>query len=316
MNYLSYSIPLGRYFGINVRLHITFLIYAFVLASSAGNLAYGIAMVAGLYFCILLHEFGHALAARWCDGEANDILLWPLGGLAFVQPAWDPTAHLITTLAGPFVSLVLWQLFRLISFCFLHVPIFATVPPVVVRFVFDMWWLNRWLFLFNMLIPAFPIDCGRVVRDTLWHWMSAEAATKIAVYLSKLIAAVAVGYGICAWTGLVSLPFVPLSPGSAIVLGIFILSQTMHEQEIVAVESRGAAYGFSIRERLRRGRKQRAFRQAVRDHITVAETVAFHHCESCGLTELTARTMDFRVCPDCSNGQEYCRDHLDSHPHA
>ena len=96
----------------------------------------------------------------------------------------------------------------------------------------------------------------------------------------------------------------------------FIFMQTLYEQQIVAMESRGAAYGFSIRERLRRGRKQREFRQAVRQHIEVEAQAAFHRCESCGVTELTAQTMDFRVCPDCSNGQEYCREHLETHTHA
>src|SRR6266481_1265189 len=115
MDFFGYGIPLGRYFGINVRLHFTFLLFAYYRVMQFGNFAFGFAYVAGLYVCILLHEFGHALAARWCDGEANDILLWPLGGLAFVRPAFNPTAHLITTVAGPFVTLVLWIAFSALS---------------------------------------------------------------------------------------------------------------------------------------------------------------------------------------------------------
>ena len=82
MNFLTYGIPLGRYFGINVRLHFTFLVYAYYRVQEYHSPVLGLLFVAGIYACILLHEFGHALAARWCDGEANDILLWPLGGLA------------------------------------------------------------------------------------------------------------------------------------------------------------------------------------------------------------------------------------------
>ena len=294
MNFLSYGIPLGRYFGINVRLHFTFLIYAYYLVQRYSSPIFGLCFVVGIYLCILLHEFGHALAARWCDGEANDILLWPLGGLAFVRPAWDPTAHLITTVAGPFVTLVLWLGLGVLA----HL---AAPFPAVARYADDLSVFNRFILLFN-LIPAFPMDGGRILRDGLWHWMSAETATRIAVWVSRGIAVVAALFALY-----VRDFFFLLFPA-------FIFMQTMHEQQIVAIESRGT-YGFSIRERLRRGRKQREFRQAIRHHIQTEATTAFHRCEACGVTELTAPTMDFRVCPDCANGQEYCRDHLDAHRH-
>ncbi len=293
MNFLAYGIPLGRYFGINVRLHFTFLIYAYYRVQEYHSPVFGLFFVAGIYLCILLHEFGHALAARWCDGEANDILLWPLGGLAFVRPAWDPTAHLITTVAGPFVTFVLWLTLKALTS--------VGMPPVVRLFLHDLSVFNLYILLFN-LIPAFPMDGGRIFRDGLWHWMSAETATRIAVWVSRGIAIAAAVFAIYAGEF-----FFLLFPA-------FIFMQTMHEQQIVAIESRGAS-GFSIRDRLRRGRKQREFRQAVREHIKVAEALTFHRCETCGLTELTAPTMDFRVCPECVNGQEYCREHLDAHKH-
>ena len=294
MNFLSYGIPIGRYFGINVRLHITFLIYAYYRIMEYHSPVFGVCFVAGIYLCILLHEFGHALAARWCDGEANDILLWPLGGLAFVRPAWDPTAHLITTVAGPFVTLVLWLTLKA------ALPCCASLPAVHF-FLHDLSVFNLYILLFN-LIPAFPMDGGRILRDGLWHWLSAETATRIAVWVSRGIAIVAAVLAVYAGQY-----FFLLFPA-------FIFMQTMHEEQIIAMEARGAA-GFSIRERLKRGRKQREFRQAVREHIKVAEALTFHRCEVCGLTELTAPTMDFRVCPDCVDGQEYCREHLDAHPH-
>src|ERR1041384_5745352 len=108
MDFLGAGVPLGSFRGIAVRLHFTFLIFAFWRVQMYADVVYGIAVIVGLYVCILLHEFGHAFAARWCDGECDLILLWPLGGLAFARPAFHPTAHLITTLAGPFVTLVLW----------------------------------------------------------------------------------------------------------------------------------------------------------------------------------------------------------------
>lgn len=310
MDLFSYGIPLGTYWGIEVRLHFTFLLYAWWLVQGQGDWVYGLAVVAGLYFCILLHEFGHALAARWCDGECDQILLWPLGGLAYCRPAFHPTAHLITTLAGPFVSLVLWIVFRELSHLFLHFD----APGIVIRYAATMWWMNRWLFLFNMLTPAFPMDCGRAIRDTLWHWMSAETATKIAVGLSRLLASAAVGVGVLELTGLVSFSFIPLSPFSLIIMGVFILSQAAHEQQIVGAEAMGT-YQFSLRERLRRGSRRRTFRRGVAERQQAHTETAFHHCATCGMTERDDSVMEFRVCPDCGDGQEYCRDHLDAHAH-
>jgi Zn-dependent protease len=258
--------------------------------------------VAGLYACILLHEFGHALAARWCDGEADHIVLWPLGGLAFVRPAWNPTAHLITTVAGPLVTLVLWLAFW--GATWLQAHVFADVihsAPYVFWFCGEMMILNLWLLLFN-LIPAFPMDGGRILRDTLWHWMSAETATKIAVTVSQVLAITAIGFAIYSqnyWL---------------IFLAIFILLQAANERQIVAFESHGA-YEFSIRERLRRGRRQRAFFSAVRERQSQEAVAAFHHCAACGRTEHDSADLDFRVCTDCSDGQEYCQEHLDTHRH-
>jgi len=297
MDFLNYGIPFGRYFGINVRVHFTFFLFAFYRVSQWGNIGLGLAYILGLYLCILLHEFGHALAARWCDGEANDILLWPLGGLAFVRPAWHPTAHLITTVAGPFVTFVLWILF--------HSAVTALsaagLAGAALWFCVAMRDMNLLLLIFN-LIPAFPMDGGRILRDTLWHWMRAETATLIAVRVSQVIAVAAIAWAVYSqdfWL---------------LFLAGFILMQTGHERHIVAMEA-GGQYGFSVRERLRRGFRQRAYRQAVRDNAQMEAAMPFHRCATCGRTERDAPEMEFRVCTDCSNGQEYCPQHLHSHTH-
>lgn len=309
MDFFSYGLPIGRYFGINVRLHFTFLIYAFSRVSGSGHLGLGLAYVGGLYFCILLHEFGHALAARWCDGEANDILLWPLGGLAFVRPAFHPTAHLITTAAGPFVTLVLW-----LAFWTGAVVIRSLFPeptgaiPYVFWFVMEMRDLNLWLLIFN-LIPAFPMDGGRILRDTLWHWVRAETATEVAVWVSRLIAVGAIIWAL--------LPIV--SGGSPhlmlVFVAVFILMQGSAERYAIRLES-SRVENFSIHDRLRRGRKQRQFHEAVREQTRHDAATTFHRCATCGVTELESPAMDFRVCEECTGGQEYCREHLNSHTHS
>jgi Zn-dependent protease len=305
MDWLNAGIPLGRWWGINVRLHFTFLIYAYLLASSHTPLAYGLAVVAGLWLCILLHEFGHALAARWCDGEANDILLWPLGGLAFVRPAWHPTAHLITTVAGPFVTFVLWLFFWVLSWLCAYAVKLDLLSYNVLRplygFILAMRGLNLMLLTFN-LIPAFPMDGGRILRDTIWHWTSAETATRIAVWVSYVIALAGAAFAIYSqdwWL---------------LVFPLFILPQAAREQQVVAFEAGGACQ-FSLRERLRRGRRQRAFRHGIRRSQHEATVMSFHRCAVCGVTERDAPQMEFRVCTECSDGCEYCQQHLDSHVH-
>jgi len=307
MDWLNSGIPLGRWWDINVRLHFTFLIYAYYRVTGYQDLGYGLAFVAGLYLCILLHEFGHALAARWCDGEATDILLWPLGGLAFVRPAWSPTAHLITTVAGPFVTLVLWLVFwGVATLMRVAMPSWNSDLIQVYRFVYvlvrSLTVLNLWLLIFN-LIPAFPMDGGRILRDTIWHWTSAEMATRIAVWVSRVIATVCAAYTV--WAQDVWLWIFPL----------FILAQSAREQQVVAFVA-GGAYQFSLRERLRRGRRQREFRRGVCVLQHEEEEIPFHRCATCGVTDKDAPQTEFRVCTECSDGREYCQQHLDSHVHA
>jgi hypothetical protein len=160
---------------------------------------------------------------------------------------------------------------------------------------------NRWLLIFN-LIPAFPMDGGRMFRDVIWHWMSAERATGIAVGLSQLIAVAGIVYALFAgehWL---------------ILLAAFILLQSSSEKAVVGAEALGA-YQFSLRDRLRRGSRRRQFQRAVAVRQREAESAAFHRCAVCGLTDRDDAAMEFRVCPECSAGQEYCRAHLDAHTH-
>jgi Zn-dependent protease len=298
MNFLNSGIPLGRYWGINVRLHFTFLIYAFWQVQQSKNLLVGLLFIAAIYFCILLHEFGHALAARWCDGEAEDILLWPLGGLAYCRPAWHPTAHLITAAAGPFVTLVLWLVLGGLAWASGHVVV---LPPTVREFLWLLSIYNLVILLFN-LIPAFPMDGGRILRDTLWHWMRAETATRIAVVVSRVIAVLGAVIAVI------------LQHYWWLVLPAFIFLQTMQEEHIVAFEAAGA-HGFSLRERLTRARRQHGFHSGVRDLNRLETVEAFHRCATCGKTEHDSPTLDFRVCSECAEGQEYCPEHLPNHRH-
>src|SRR5262245_56306901 len=113
---LTWAIPLGRVFGITVRAHILFPVVALGLVLQAAfkkDVVPGtwidVSMLLGLLFVsVLLHEFGHCFAARWMDGDANEILMWPLGGLAYCEVPHTPRANFVTAFGGPLVNLVLF----------------------------------------------------------------------------------------------------------------------------------------------------------------------------------------------------------------
>src|SRR5262245_54746224 len=114
----AWSIPLGRLFGITVRVHwlFPFVALGLILHIAVGRKDYtppdgtwvdAPTLVAILFVWVLLHGLGHCFAARWVNGEAQEVLIWPLGGLASVDLPNRPRAHFITAAAGPFVNLLL-----------------------------------------------------------------------------------------------------------------------------------------------------------------------------------------------------------------
>src|SRR5262245_45092875 len=116
----AWSLPLGRLFGINVRIHwlFPFVALAWVLRVALykpypeykapdGLWVDACVLMLILFVSVFLHELGHCFAARRVGGEANDVLLWPLGGLANVELPNRPRAHFLTAAAGPAVNLVL-----------------------------------------------------------------------------------------------------------------------------------------------------------------------------------------------------------------
>jgi Zn-dependent protease len=112
---MSWSIPLFRAFGIQVKLHLTYILVTLAMlwqvydtTGSKGHLAeFALIWVVMLFVVVLLHEFGHCFAARRVDGEAEEILMWPLGGLAFCAVPHTPRANLITTAGGPLVNVAI-----------------------------------------------------------------------------------------------------------------------------------------------------------------------------------------------------------------
>src|SRR5262245_14673225 len=112
-----WSIPLGRLFGITIRVHLLFPVVAVGLILRyayqqnppyiPGTWIDATMLCVLLLVSVLLHEFGHCFGARWVNGDATEVLIWPLGGLATVDVPHTPWAKFLTTAAGPAVNLVL-----------------------------------------------------------------------------------------------------------------------------------------------------------------------------------------------------------------
>lgn len=193
-NPINWSFRVGRVFGITVKVHIAFIIAALVMISmelprdavsapisAARIVLYGLGTYVLLFAVVLFHEFGHCAGARYSGGDADEILIWPLGGLAFTQPANNPTSHMITTLAGPSVNVVLCAItsFALVLWTgqLGAVPWnpfhpFLPIDPLTIQTVGQEWLVRAFgvsylLLLFNML-PVFPFDGGRVLQAYLW----------------------------------------------------------------------------------------------------------------------------------------------------
>jgi len=213
-NPLTWGLPIYTAFGIRVRLHVFFLIYIIaelVRSFSPNHAGLGITAAAlGILFgLVLLHEYGHCLACRKVGGEADDILLWPLGGLASCLPPHTWRANLVTVIGGPAVNAVIFPFTALAlgiatggidvllvnPFMPSEILLRATLPGDGTQ----PWWLlglaithqaNLTLLLFNVLLPMFPMDGGRILRDTLWRFKGYREATEIAVTVGFVAAGI------------------------------------------------------------------------------------------------------------------------------
>ena len=179
------SWKLGRVAGIDVYLHPTFLIVlAYPQVIEGGSLA--LLLVLAAFGCVLLHEFGHALMARRFGIETEDITLYPIGGVARLRRMpRSPGAELAIALAGPAVNfaivagLLVLDLFGLFDG--------SWGPSPAGYFFGSLMWINLFLGLFN-LIPAFPMDGGRVLRALLSGWLGRARATMIAAGIGRGLA--------------------------------------------------------------------------------------------------------------------------------
>ncbi|HMP36664.1 MAG TPA: site-2 protease family protein [Phycisphaerales bacterium] len=202
---MSWSVPVARVARIAVRLHLFFILFiaielfkaGFAATDRGGAATLGVGPTLVLLTCffwsVLLHEFGHCLASRAGGGEADEIMMWPLGGLASCRPASNWLAHAATAACGPLVNLLILGI---------TIPVLGSATGrwlgVAIPSPFSLsgieplrgsWWLmavyllgwtNLVLLLFNLL-PVFPLDGGRILQALLWPRLGYTAALRAAI---------------------------------------------------------------------------------------------------------------------------------------
>ncbi len=191
---MRWSFMIARVGGIEVRIHFTFLLFlawiGFEHYRQGGSAAAieGVLFIVLLFSCVLLHEFGHALAARAFGIRTPDITLLPIGGVARLQRMPDkPWQELIVAVAGPAVNVVLALLLFLGVGPKVDFSDLEQLQSPQVGMLSRLATFNIWMMLFN-LIPAFPMDGGRVLRSLLAMILSPARATQIAAWVGQALA--------------------------------------------------------------------------------------------------------------------------------
>ena len=188
---MSWSIPILRIAGIQLRIHITFLLligwlaFAYYQTGGSAAAAAGVMFILLLFLCVVLHEFGHAIAAKQFGINTPDITLLPIGGVARLERMpEEPKQEFIIAIAGPLVNVIIAAcLFLVIGWHDALSPENAKSGNMLVQLMT----VNVWLVLFNLL-PAFPMDGGRILRSLLATRMNYARATQIAANIGQACA--------------------------------------------------------------------------------------------------------------------------------
>src|SRR5206468_2659018 len=158
-----------------------------------GSRAWAVAEYLSLFAIVLVHEFGHALACRSVGGRADHIVLWPLGGIAFVSPPPRAGALLWSIAAGPLVNVVLVPV--TVGAMFLASAFGLPDTNDVSEFLWNLTRINLLLLLFNLL-PVYPLDGGQILRALLWFLVGQIRSLLIASVIGLIVGVVAIGVAI------------------------------------------------------------------------------------------------------------------------
>jgi Zn-dependent protease len=273
---LSWSLPIGRLFGITIRVH---LLFPFVAAGLILRVALqtkppmpeqawidAAIVMALLFVSVVLHEFGHCFAARSVGGDAQDILIWPLGGLANCEVPQNPRAHLITAAGGPFINLVLCVVCGLLLYFACGSPGLQPIwnplegyhyrggagdpntMPVTdwsgaivgvpyynhAALLTHLFYVNWLLFCINIVLIGFPLDGGRIFQSILWFFVGYRQATFCAVIAGIVV------------TVIVGLYAIIYQEVLALGLALFIYLSCMHQWHILELGSDESLFGYDF----------------------------------------------------------------------
>jgi Zn-dependent protease len=179
------SFRLFRFAGIDVYLHWSwFLIAVYGINARAGRystMAWPVLEYLALFLIVLIHEFGHALACRQVGGQANQIVLWPLGGVAYVAPPPRPGATLWSIAAGPLVNVALAPVLSLLWWLGGSMG-WAEAMPNTYVFIKTVCIINWGLLIFNMM-PIYPLDGGQILQSLLWFVLGRARSLMVTVVI-------------------------------------------------------------------------------------------------------------------------------------
>jgi Zn-dependent protease len=210
------ALPLFRLAGIQVYLHWTWLLVAYyeigTRVSNYQSKTWNVVEYLALFGIVLMHEFGHALACRQVGGVADRIMLWPLGGVAFVQPPPRPGALLWSIAAGPLVNVALVPVtvVAVVVATGLNLP---ALNPDFARFLYSIAAINLGLLIFNLL-PIYPLDGGQILQALLWFVMGRAKSLIVTGFI-----------GLAAAIGLIVLAVVRLQDTWLALIALFVAWQ-------------------------------------------------------------------------------------------
>jgi stage IV sporulation protein FB len=234
----AWSIRIGQVLGIPIRIHLTFLLllvwFGFAATSRGESAFRAVAYLLALFACVALHELGHATMALRFGVRTMDIVLYPIGGIARLETIPQGWPELFIALAGPAVNVVLAAVFAGLLLG-LNQPLLPLAPIDLAgsNILQQLLAANVMLFVFN-LIPAFPMDGGRVLRAALTLRMPPDRATRIAA---------TIGQGIAVLGGLAGVLL-----GNFVLVFIAVFVFLGAGQEALFFEHRAAVVGHTARD--------------------------------------------------------------------
>src|SRR5215468_5076955 len=234
---MSWSVNIGSIAGTAIRIHITFLLllaFFFLQGWAAGSINDGVnsvVFVVLVFACVLAHEFGHIFTARAFGVKTPDVTLLPIGGVArLARIPEKPSEEFLVAIAGPLVNVAIAIVLIAVAPTHLSTAHFAAMESPKVSMIERLAEVNLFLAAFNM-IPAFPMDGGRVLRALLAIRLGHVRATEIAAMIGQAFAFM---------LGFVGLFWNPL----LIFIAIFVYLAASSEAQLAAV--RGMARGVPV----------------------------------------------------------------------